>query len=92
MRALSKRVTEILLRDPKHGRLLYKPNKSGETPYLLDASHPKSILTEIFGASKVQLLTYIIMLFCSFCSDNLVNCNNKRNELKNVTTMTICFK
>ena len=60
VRAMSKRVTEILLRDPKNGRLLYKPNKAGETPYMLDAGHPKSILTEIFGAREFNLCFFII--------------------------------
>ena len=67
VRGLRKRITEILLRDPKNGRLLYKPNKAGETPYLLDSSHPKSILTEIFGASEYNngciYMTSLILMF-----------------------------
>ncbi len=52
VRGRSKRITEILLRNPKDSRLLYKPNKAGETPYHMDASHHKSILSQIFGARK----------------------------------------
>lgn len=48
----SRKLAELLLRNPKDGRLLYKPNKEGETPYNIDCTHQKSILTQIFGASK----------------------------------------
>lgn len=50
IRGRSRRLAELLLRNPKDGRLLYRPNKSGETPYNIDCSHQKSILTQIFGA------------------------------------------
>lgn len=52
IRGRSRRLAELLLRNPKDGRLLYRPNKAGETPYNIDCSHQKSILTQIFGASK----------------------------------------
>jgi ankyrin repeat-rich membrane spanning protein len=43
---------ELLLRNPKDARLLYRPNKSGETPYQIDVSKDKSILTQVFGTSR----------------------------------------
>lgn len=52
IRGRSRKLAELLLRNPKDGRLLYRPNKAGETPYNIDCSHQKSILTQIFGASK----------------------------------------
>lgn len=50
IRGRSRRLAELLLRNPKDGRLLYRPNKAAETPYNIDCSHQKSILTQIFGA------------------------------------------
>lgn len=52
MRARSKAIVEILLRNPKHSQLLYRPNRAGETPYNIDVSHQKTILGQIFGARK----------------------------------------
>ena len=40
---------DILLSNPRHSKYLYRPNKRGETPYKIDASLQKSILTTIFG-------------------------------------------
>ncbi|OQR69440.1 kinase D-interacting substrate of 220 kDa-like [Tropilaelaps mercedesae] len=54
MRARSKAICEVLLRNPKNGHLLYRPNKSGETPYNIDAAQQKSILQQIFGARKLN--------------------------------------
>ena len=45
-------IVEVLLRNPKHSQLLYRPNKSGETPYNIDAKHQKTILGQIFGQRK----------------------------------------
>lgn len=53
MRARSKAIVEILLRNPKNSQLLYRPNRAGETPYNIDTNHQKSILAQIFGASKL---------------------------------------
>ncbi|KAL0170326.1 hypothetical protein M9458_034922, partial [Cirrhinus mrigala] len=50
IRGRSRKLAELLLRNPKDGRLLYRPNKEGETPYNIDCTHQKSILTQIFGA------------------------------------------
>lgn len=52
MRARSKAIVEVLLRNPKNSQLLYRPNRSGETPYNIDMNHQKTILGQIFGASK----------------------------------------
>lgn len=54
IRGRSRKLAEMLLRNPKDGRLLYRPNKAGETPYNIDCSHQKSILTQIFGASECR--------------------------------------
>lgn len=56
IRGRSRKLAELLLRNPKDGRLLYRPNKAGETPYNIDCSHQKSILTQIFGASEYRVL------------------------------------
>lgn len=45
-------ITELILSNPKNSKYLYRPNKRGETPYKIDANNPKSILAQIFGASK----------------------------------------
>lgn len=54
MRASSKGIVEVLLRNPKNSQLLYRPNRAGETPYNIDASHQKSILAQIFGARRLN--------------------------------------
>ncbi|KAI5637934.1 KAP family p-loop domain-containing protein [Phthorimaea operculella] len=54
MRARSKQIVEILLRNPKNSQLLYKPNKLNETPYNIDMSYNKTILGQIFGARKLN--------------------------------------
>lgn len=54
VRGRSKRITELLLRHPKDGRLLYRPNKAGETPYQIDLKHEKSVLTQVFGTRELQ--------------------------------------
>ncbi|CAG4989245.1 unnamed protein product [Parnassius apollo] len=54
MRARSKQIVEILLRNPKNSQLLYKPNKMNETPYNIDMSYNKTILGQIFGARKLN--------------------------------------
>lgn len=68
IRGRSRKLAELLLRNPKDGRLLYRPNKAGETPYNIDCTHQKSILTQIFGASKTAIL-YLIhedsQLYCN---------------------------
>ncbi len=62
VRGRNKRITEIMLRNPKDSRLLYRHNKNGETPYQLDAAHTKSILNQIFGASKCMIYVYNYVL------------------------------
>ena len=52
VRGRSKRLTEYLLRNPKNARLLYNKNKNDETAYEIDATHERSVLTQVFGASE----------------------------------------
>ncbi|XP_014244027.1 kinase D-interacting substrate of 220 kDa B isoform X2 [Cimex lectularius] len=54
MRARSKAIVEILLRNPKNSQLLYRPNRAGETPYNIDMNNPKTILSQIFGARRLN--------------------------------------
>ncbi|XP_037945191.1 kinase D-interacting substrate of 220 kDa B-like isoform X3 [Teleopsis dalmanni] len=54
MRARSKAIVEALLRNPKNSQLLYRANKSGETPYGIDTNHQKTILGQVFGARRLN--------------------------------------
>ena len=54
MRAGSKTIIEHILRNPKHSQLLYKPNCKGETPYNIDLTNPRPILSQLFGARKLN--------------------------------------
>ena len=54
IRARSKRITELLLRNPRNSRLLYRPNKDGETPYAMDAYHQRGILQGIYGHREFE--------------------------------------
>ena len=54
MRAGSKTVVEIILRNPKHAQLLYRPNKKGETPYNIDMSSNKPILSQLLGTRQLN--------------------------------------
>ena len=57
IRSRSKRIMEMLLRNPKDSRLLYKPNRDGETPYRLDQEHgKKSIIALVQGASTASII------------------------------------
>jgi ankyrin repeat-rich membrane spanning protein len=55
LRNRSREITELILSNPKNSKYLYKPNKQGDTPYKIDASNPKSILTQIFGARQLNM-------------------------------------
>ena len=55
MRSRLKNISELLLRDPRNSQLLYKANRAGETPYNIDMRYQKSILEQLFGASKFLL-------------------------------------
>ena len=55
LRNRSRDIADILLSNPRHAKYLYRPNKHGETPYKIDASLPKSVLTAIFGQSMLIL-------------------------------------
>ncbi|RWS07029.1 kinase D-interacting substrate of 220 kDa-like isoform X2 [Dinothrombium tinctorium] len=50
-RAQAKAIMELLLRNPRNSQLLYKPNKHGETPFMLDNAHQKPLLPTLFGAA-----------------------------------------
>lgn len=54
MRSKNKTITEMLLRNPRDSRLLYKMNDAGETPYQIDLGNKKSILTQIFGTKSLS--------------------------------------
>ena len=54
--APSQHIVEILLRNPKHSKMLYRPNKAGETPYNIDIAHKRAILGDIFGAREYRHL------------------------------------
>lgn len=62
IRGRSRKLAELLLRNPKDGRLLYRPNKAGWDSHNIDCSHQKSILTQIFGASKYWVLYLLEVL------------------------------
>jgi len=49
LRARSKRLTQILLVNPSDSKLLYRPNKLGETPYSIDQEALRPVLPTIFG-------------------------------------------
>ena len=53
VRGRSKRITDFLLRNPKNARLLYTKNKTGETPYQIDATHDRSVLSQVFAAREL---------------------------------------
>ncbi|CAF1032924.1 unnamed protein product [Adineta ricciae] len=55
LRNRSRDIADILLSNPRHAKYLYRPNKHGETPYKIDASLPKSVLTAIFGQRTLNL-------------------------------------
>ncbi|XGW29887.1 hypothetical protein V3C99_009159 [Haemonchus contortus] len=49
LRARSRRLTQTLLTNPSDSRLLYRPNRLGQTPYSIDQGNPQPILPLIFG-------------------------------------------
>ncbi|MFH4979103.1 hypothetical protein AB6A40_005812 [Gnathostoma spinigerum] len=49
IRARSKRMTQSLLTNPSDSRLLYRPNKLGQTPYSIDQSNAQPIIPLLFG-------------------------------------------
>ncbi|UJR25141.1 hypothetical protein I4U23_006500 [Adineta vaga] len=55
LRNRSRDIADILLSNPRHSKYLYRPNKRGETPYKIDSSLQKSILTTIFGQRTLNL-------------------------------------
>ncbi|TMS38043.1 hypothetical protein L596_004856 [Steinernema carpocapsae] len=55
LRARSRRLTQILLANPSDSRLLYRPNKLGQTPYSIDQANPQPIIPLIFGPVDSEL-------------------------------------
>lgn len=49
LRARSRRLTQTMLVNPSDSKLLYRPNKLGETPYSIDQDADRPILPTIFG-------------------------------------------
>lgn len=54
MRSSSRNIVELLLRNPSHGQLLYRPNRDGETPYTIDLRHQKPLLSQVYGANRLN--------------------------------------
>lgn len=81
MRARSKAIVEILLRNPKHSQLLYRPNRAGETPYNIDINHQKTILGQIFGASKFYIVFLAIIVYCSLYLSGRLNTNEDNENM-----------
>uniref|UniRef100_A0A914XLM8 KAP NTPase domain-containing protein n=1 Tax=Plectus sambesii TaxID=2011161 RepID=A0A914XLM8_9BILA len=52
LRARSRHLTQTLLSRPNDARLLYRPNKVGETPYSIDQNSSEPILPFIFGPAE----------------------------------------
>ena len=75
MRAQSRTIAEILLRNPKHSHLLYRRNRAGESPYNIDISHEKTILGQIFGARELSFLLLHVM-------HNAINILNSITSIK----------
>uniref|UniRef100_A0A183C2G0 ANK_REP_REGION domain-containing protein n=1 Tax=Globodera pallida TaxID=36090 RepID=A0A183C2G0_GLOPA len=49
LRSRSRRLAQVLLVNPADSKLLYRPNKLGETPYSIDQESGSPILPTIFG-------------------------------------------
>ncbi|KAL3090157.1 hypothetical protein niasHS_006609 [Heterodera schachtii] len=49
LRSRSRRLAQVLLVNPADSKLLYRPNKLGETPYSIDQENGNPILPTIFG-------------------------------------------
>ncbi|CAG7832151.1 unnamed protein product [Allacma fusca] len=50
MRARSNDIVELLLRNPINSQLLYRANAVGETPYGIDRTSAKPVITQLFGS------------------------------------------
>lgn len=82
MRARSKAIVEILLRNPKNSQLLYRPNRQGETPYNIDVNHPKTMLGQIFGARKlIRRMPLFVTLFVTLLITQFTICEHTLNAL-----------
>uniref|UniRef100_A0A1I8BLY7 ANK_REP_REGION domain-containing protein n=1 Tax=Meloidogyne hapla TaxID=6305 RepID=A0A1I8BLY7_MELHA len=66
LRARSRRLTQILLVNPSDSKLLYRPNKLGETPYSIDQESPQPILPTIFGPFGTEVDLKSLLGFDSY--------------------------
>lgn len=55
LRARSRRITQLLLLNPSDSRLLYRPNKFGQTPYSIDQENPQPILSLLSGPQHAEV-------------------------------------
>ncbi|KAM3718098.1 Kinase D-interacting substrate of [Dirofilaria immitis] len=55
LRARSRKITQSLLLNPSDSRLLYRPNKLGETPYSIDQENPQPIIPLIYGPLDAEV-------------------------------------
>ena len=98
IRARSKRITELLLRNPRNSRLLYRPNKDGETPYAMDTYHQRGILQGIYGHREFEFALHhsyymiVVMLkgeiLLLIRSASELQHNDSNTEKRNTNTKT----
>uniref|UniRef100_A0A8R1XWH9 ANK_REP_REGION domain-containing protein n=1 Tax=Onchocerca volvulus TaxID=6282 RepID=A0A8R1XWH9_ONCVO len=55
LRAKSRKITQYLLLNPSDSRLLYRPNKLGQTPYSIDQENPQPIIPLIYGPLDAEV-------------------------------------
>ncbi|KAL3984752.1 KAP P-loop domain family protein [Acanthocheilonema viteae] len=55
LRARSRKITQSLLLNPSDSRLLYRPNKLGQTPYSVDQENPQPIIPLIYGPLDAEI-------------------------------------
>ncbi|CAG9537947.1 unnamed protein product [Cercopithifilaria johnstoni] len=55
LRARSRKITQSLLLNPSDSRLLYRPNKLGQTPYSIDQENPQPIIPLIYGPLDAEI-------------------------------------
>uniref|UniRef100_A0A1I7W1Z3 ANK_REP_REGION domain-containing protein n=1 Tax=Loa loa TaxID=7209 RepID=A0A1I7W1Z3_LOALO len=55
LRARSRKITQSLLLNPSDSRLLYRPNKLGQTPYSIDQENPQPIIPLIYGPLDAEV-------------------------------------
>uniref|UniRef100_A0A158Q798 ANK_REP_REGION domain-containing protein n=1 Tax=Elaeophora elaphi TaxID=1147741 RepID=A0A158Q798_9BILA len=55
LRTRSRKITQCLLLNPSDSRLLYRPNKLGQTPYSIDQENPQPIIPLIYGPLDAEI-------------------------------------